>query len=340
MEMPGNHSNLLNRDVSEAKFDKSIIKVVVLAFFSLAFSFVFGYFLKSFFAGGNLNHLLFSCLAAAGFAAFFFLESLFTKNFWLASLVNLLNIAAFSANFYEFLASQIFLAGIAISLLVLVWGDYGGRRELQNMLKIKLWRIGKKTVPKAVLAIALLAGTVYYLQAAGAGPTDEFFISRTTFQKIVSPAVSLGLIQKFFPGFDPSLSAEKIMENFAQKQAEGNSQFNSLPESAKKQVLSQSVKELEDTIAKFGGGKFNTSGNFYDTLYDLAVYKFSQLSAAGKQAVPAVAAVSIFLSIILLIWPIRMAVMTIAFVFYEMFLAFGFIEVTTEGKEKEIVVLK
>lgn len=330
---------LLSKDTIEVEADKSISKIVVLAIIGAAFSFFFGYFLKIFLLEGQFNSLLFCFLAGLGFLVFFILDVFFIKTAWLANLIIFLNVAAFSAPFYDRL-SQIFGIGALISFLFLIWGGYSGRRELENTLRIKFWRISRKAFPKAMIALALFVAVVYAEVSNFEIGEKEFFISKTTFEKIISPAANLGIIQKFLPGFDLSLPIEKLIENLAVNQAEKNSQFNLLPETAKNQLINQSVADLEKEISNFIGGPLNPQATTSDALYDIIVSKFSGLPANVKSAVPMIMAALIFLIIVSLSYFIRLIVTVLAFLIYEICLALGFSVIMMEGRSKEIIVLK
>ena len=328
---------LLNQTGNEIESDRSFTKIIILAAVAIIFSFLFGYFLKMVVLGKGSNFSILSFSAASIFLAFYFLNVIFIKSLWRANLIILLESLAFLIVFYNMISLNI-LVGALAAFLVLLWGNYAGRDELENTLKVKFWRIGKRTVPKGIFALALFIGVVY----AGAAIQEkkEMFISQAAFKKLIEPVLQSGLTQKFLPGFDANLSTEELFKNLAEKQVEGNQQLNLLPAAAKNQLISQAAAETQKRLSEFLGITLNSNMDILTAIYDAGIKKFTSLSDNAKMAVPITLAVLLFLTIIGLTLPIRWIISLIAFLLYEIFLALGFAESTLEGRSREIILLK
>jgi len=318
---------LLNKTTDEIEADRSVPKIVILAAAGIIFSFAFGYFLKLFIFQGRLDFLLFCFLAALGFLIFFLLEVLFVKTSWIVSLIIFLETLGFLAPFYNHLSKTVAI-GTLISFLIFLSGVYIGRAELGNMLKVKFWRISKKTLPKAIAGLALFS-SIIYVGVIGSGE-KEFFISQATFEKVI----------EFVPGFDLSLPVETLIKNLAVNQIEGNAQLKLLPESAKKELINQSVKELEKKISDFTGIPLNPKVKASEALYGIMKEKFTNLPENVRLFTPAAVAAIIFLTIIGLSLPIRLIATVLAFLIYEICLALGFSAIIMEGRSREIIILK
>lgn len=318
---------LLNKTTDEVEVDRSVAKIVILAAIAIIFSFAFGYFLKAFIVHGQWNFLLISFFIALGFLTFFLLEVFFIKAFRIVSFIIFLQTLAILAPFYDHLSKTVAF-GTLISFLIFLLGIYIGRAELDNMLKIKFWRISKKTLPKAITGLALFSSIVYV--GISGFEQKQFFISQNNFEKIM----------KFVPGFDFSLPVETLIKNFAIKQVESNAQFELLPESMKKKLIDQSVKDLEKEISDFVGIPLNLKLKASEVLYQVIVEKYTKLPENVKLFTPAAIGLIIFLTIVSLSWPIRLIVTTVAFLIYEICLALGFGTIIMEGRSREIIVLK
>lgn len=332
---------LLNKNVGEVEADRSIAKIVVLAAIGVIFCFLFGYFLKLFILNSsNWQFLLFSFLTAVGFLIFYLLDVFFIKTFWIIGLTVFLETLAFLAPFYDRISATL-MAAAFVSFLILVSGDYLGRRELENMLKIKFWRISKKTVPKAVIALALFVGAVY-VAVPGIGQIEqkEFFISQPTFEKIISPFSNVSLIQQILPGFNLSSTVEELVNNLAAGQVKKIPQANLLPEAAKKQLINQATKDFEKQFSDFVGTPVNPQAKVSEVIYEIMVQKFTQLPDNIKTVIPIGAAAIIFLIIIGFTLPIRWLATCLAYLIYEIFLALGFSATMMEGRSREIIILK
>ncbi len=347
-------ANLLNKTTMEeaVESDRSIYKIIVLAALGIISSFIFGYFLKLFISDGRFNFLLFSFLGATGFLIVFLLNVFFVKSASKIKLIIFLESLAFLAGaliapfaslsatvFYNKSSINIAIGALA-SFLIFLWANHGGRTELNEMLKIRFWRICKKVIPKAIMALALFASVVYVYIGIGGASGKEFFISQSAFEKIFFPAFSVKIIQNFLPGFDFSLSAGELIKNLAVNQIKQNSQLNLLPVAAKKQLIGQAIKELENKFADFLGAPIDSKIKVSEILYQTAIRKILELPENIRAAIPAAIGVLFFLTIISFSLPIRWLVSVLTFFIYEIFLVFGFSVIMLEGKSKEIIILK
>ncbi|MEK9168372.1 MAG: hypothetical protein AAB698_01045 [Patescibacteria group bacterium] len=320
-----------------ADTDRSISKIIVLAVLGIISSFIFGYFLKLFILESRPVFLLVSFLSLLFFSAVFLLGVFFIKSRTRISQIIFLESLAFSAMFYDKLSITL-AVGVLAGFLILLWANYSGRLELENTVKIKFWRIGKKVLPKAIAASALFVG-IAYVGAVGAGG-KEFFISQSAFEKIISPVINMKIVQNFLPGFNLSLPVGELAKNLAVNQIEQNSQLKLLPANVKNQLINQSAEELEDKFSDFIGAPVNPKTGTLETLYRAIVKKFSELPENIKAVIPAGVAVLIFLTIISLALPIRWLVTLLAYFIYEICLALGFSDIMLEGKSREIIILK
>ncbi len=330
-------SNLLNKANSTIELDSSIIKIIILTSVGLISALCFGYFLKLFILESQPYFLLFSFLAVIGFLALYLLDIFFIKTIWLTNLIVFLEMLAFLAPFYDRLSMIIGLASL-IGFLLLVWGIYSGRNELEDRLKIKFWEVSKKSLPKAITGLALIATIV----SVGFFSLEEnnFFISKPVFEKGVSSLFNFDLVQNFLPGFNLSLPVEDLIKNIAINQIEGNSELKILPSSAKAALINQTVKELKNKISDFISMPLNLKAKASEALYEIMVKKISQSPENNKSLVLIIIAVLIFLTIISLSWLIRFIATCPAYIIYEICLALGFSTIMMENKSKEIIVLK
>lgn len=326
-----------NNQTQAIEADRSISKIIGLAVSGTIFSFFFGYFLKLFIFESRTIFLLVSFLSLLFFLAIFLLGVFFIKSWPKTSQIILLESLAFLAAFYEQLSINVAIGALA-SFLILLWANYSGRLELENMLKIRFWRVSKKVLPKAIAALALFIGIVYV--NIGGVSEKEFFIPQTAFDKIVLSITDSKIIQNFFPGFDLSLPAGELIENLAKNRIEQNSQMKLLSKSAKKQLINQTAKELEKQFSDFLGIPINSKTKTSEALYQAMINKFMALPENIKVAVPFGVAALIFLTIISFILPIRWLASILAYFAYEICLALGFSVIMLEGRSREIIILK
>ena len=317
--------------------DRSMVKIIILTLFGVAFSFVSGFFLQVFMVSGGGNNLLFSFLTALGFLTVFLLCILFIKTGWMLMLAALIQSLAFFALFYDRLSIMIGV-GAALGLALLISGIYAGRDEIENALEIKFWKISKKVLPKAVAGMAIFAGVVCgsFVDVNN----KEFFISRSAFNAVIAPITDNGFLEKIIPGFDLSGSTEETIRSMALREIENNSQLKSLPASIKEELVGKAVQEVKKQTSGLTGSNLNFQTKLSDTMYDFLAVKFYSLPENILNSTPIFVAIFIFLTIISFIWPIRMIVAFVSFILYEVFLALGFGAIIFEGRSKENVILK
>ncbi|KKR88762.1 MAG: hypothetical protein UU85_C0002G0014 [Candidatus Wolfebacteria bacterium GW2011_GWA2_42_10] len=334
-----------NISANETEVDRSIVKIAGLAFFGAVSSASFGYFLKTLLIHGDFNSLLFSGLFFSIFSAILLLQSLFVKNLKISALIVLLECLGLSAAYYDKIIFSLssgsgggnpsLYVAMAFVFAILFWAVRRGQKELENMLKVNFWRFGKVILPKAIAALFLFASVVFVY---GASDRQEFFISRTTFERVLFP--NAALVQKFFPEFDISLSSGELISNLAAKQVNKIPQFQILPASAKKQLVNQAAEELKNKISDFFGGNINFKEKIGDSIYGLLRNKFAGLPQALQSYVLLAATALLFLAFEGLAFPLRLIISLFAFIIYEILLALGFATVVLEGRSGEIIVLK
>ncbi|MBI5079124.1 hypothetical protein HZB06_00390 [Candidatus Wolfebacteria bacterium] len=318
--------------VNEVEIDRSDSKIAVLAVLGVISFFLFGYFLKSYFWGGDLNFFWFSLGSLSVYLIIFLFQSLLIKSVKKTNLIIFFESAALLAGFYDRFNRQI-LAAAFIVFLFLLWGNYNGVRQLRDSVKVKFWRVSKATMPKAIAAAALFGSVVYMNVGAG-----DFFLSRAAFEEILNPSVLI--VQKFVPNFNFSFSVNELAANLAEKQISETPQARLLPKSVKAQLAAQSAKELENQFSSFLGASIDPKLKISEVIYETLKNKFLNLPENIKNLVLLAAGLIIFLTIESFAMPFRLIISFIGFIIYEILLAVGFATIVLEGKNREIIILK
>ena len=316
-----------------ADVDQSITKIAILAFLGTITFFSFGLFLKWFFAEENFNFFLISISSVSIFLIVFILQSLFIKNFLNAALVVFFECLGLFIGFYDRIFNPMTIGSAVFVLIVLFWANQSGRMETRNMIKISFRKIGKAVLPKTIAAIILFSSVVYV-----SADEKEFFISQSNFEKIMLPAAAI--TKKIYPIVDLSLPIKELAVSLASEEAGKIPNFELLPKSERAKIVNQSSKEMEDAISSFFGGEINTALNIYQISYESAVKKFNEFSKEIQSMILIGVAFMIFLTLEGLAWPFRLIITFLAYIIYEILLAFEFATVSLEGISKETVVLK
>lgn len=319
--------------------DRSMLKIAVLAVLSVGSFSLFGYFLKLFFQNNDIQSASIAGFFTVLFLIAFLFQTIFIKSLKINVLIIFLSCVGLLGAFYEQISNSAVLIGAALVFLSLFFANLNGVRELKNSLKISFWKINKTILPKAIAAIFLFMSIIYiYANTTG---NQEFFISQKSFEKIVlSPAIIVA--QRFYPEVDTSLTINELAVNLAKKQIQEIPELSVLPPAAQKMMVNQAAAEFEKQIVGYIGDSININkkATIGEIIYETIKSKFNSLSENIKSLVLMGVVLTIFMSLEILAMPIRFVISIIAFLIYELLLAFGFATIELEGRSKEMVVLK
>lgn len=326
--------------------DQSMSKIIVLAVLGVVFASVFSYFLNSFFASYETTPLAISLTALIGFLIVFLFQSLFIKSLWRVNLIIFLESAGLLAGFYErifapFQGKEIDIISLIlfwVVFLILIWANWNGKRETENFLKVRFWRISKVVLPKAIAAVAFSASVLFVFPYSPLTAGFQFPISSSLLEKFFAPAS--GILQKFLPGFDVSLSVAELTKNLAEQQIAKLPEIPILPKAVQQQLIAKTMKDFEAQIANIFGSDINPKLKISDVAYETLKNKFEGLTENLKLIVMLGIAALLFLTIEGVAIPFRWLVTVIAFIAYEILLMTGFATIMLEGKSREIIILK
>ncbi len=332
---------LFSKNIDNVNIDRSAPKIVVMAVLGVAFSFGFSYFIDSFITNQNLQTLAISLGSLSGFLIIFLFQSLFIKSIWHTNLIIFLESAGVLAGFYQRISSPLVGSVAGLLFLILIWANYNGWRELQNMMKVKFWRISKVVLPKAIGGIALFSSIILVFPSVISNPIEGNYqlpFSKSLIEKIIVPASDI--VKNFIPGFDLSLPLQELAVNVAAQQVKDAPEAQILPKAAQQQLINKTAQDFETKIAELIGGQIKPNSKITDIVYESLSNRFSQMPESAKNLVLAGVVFLIFLTIEGFAIPLRWLVSVLAFVIYEILLMSGFATVMLEGKSKEIIILK
>ena len=322
---PGNSS-------AGVDIDRSMLKIIGLAFSGVFFSFGFGLFLKLLFGKGDFIFFFFTLAAATFFLTVFFLQALFIKQFRTLALILMAECLGLVAGFYDKILMPAVWGSVAFAFLAMLLANYNARKEINNALKMSFRKIGRTVLPKAIASLALFSSVVYVATMEG-----DALISRIGFERMMMP--SFTLVQKFYPEFDFSLTLNEFFAFLAGESASKIPQFEILPKSVKAQLINQSAKEFQGRFEEFMG-PVNSKLKITDAIYESLMGKFRQANEKTQSLVLMGIAFFIFLFLESLARPFRLMITFLTYIIYEILLALGFAKVELEGTNREIIILK
>lgn len=303
--------------------DSSRVKVIALASVSVFLALIFGYFFRKLSFGFTVSDLLNVAAILTFWIVVFVLSSLLIKS---------INIG-FGVVFLQAFAIWILLpskfslfALLAIVALVLglMMGFLKGRTEMRDLLKIKFLKISRHVSSLVLTGIALFI-TLYLLSTFN---FPEFTISKGAFEfslKGVEPIVA-----QFIPGFSLDAPFDETLKNFIRSR---------VPQETTETAVNEAASNLHADITKGTGTALEAADKTIDAFYKIFIFKLFTLPQGLKNFVFLALGLLIFVLIKGINFFINLIVNGLAFLIYELLLAFNFMYIGSENRTKEVLIV-
>jgi hypothetical protein len=282
-------------------------------------------------------------LAWGGVSLLFFLVLLvldvtFINRTWMAAVVLALAGISLGMGLLGNLSTNSLIAW-AIAIILILSSGFSARKALDVSLKIEFFRISNTTLKGAILAVAVIAGLVFFnifstQPLSGVNPIfpqSLFEGGANLVVKFIGP--SLG-------GIDFSMSIRQIVTQLLNKQLEQNPSLKGATTPAdKEQLISKAIEEYQNRLGGIIGMNINPDEKLSVALYNSLLNKINSLPGPTKNIAVLVGAVLFLLTVAAVSPIIRPIVSVIAFVFYELLLGIKFGTIVYETRSKETIVL-
>ena len=214
---------------------------IVLDVLAVASAALTGWFYGQYVGGGG--SFLRVILGLALFSLFSVFEMLLTKSVRRRFVVLVLEVAALLAFFVGTPARYLAAAGIG-ALILFLWGEFAGRREMENSLEIKFFRIVKPQLTKYMTGLVFV-GILLYLPHVGAG-TDIF--SESQFTALFN--WTTGVTANFYPEFTLTGSVQELTQSVAQSKLKTMAEYRALSPALQVQSVEQTAAQLVTDLGK------------------------------------------------------------------------------------------
>lgn len=297
------------------------LKLVVFLFFPVLIALIFGFVFVGFNIGKSLFLLPIAMAVGFVFLALFLIQCLIITTFLEALAVVIIESAVIVApvlltgNF-----NYAVYIGFVLLLFFLSWGYYSGQRELKNNINIQFFRLRKPVLRKAIIGMTLFSVLVYISFI----DIEKLMISKNVFEYFVRPIEYSGRI--FLSNFSANMTVGEFLTSLAEK--------NLSPEEKNLVVVNTVAKLTEWT-------KFNISAQHRlgDTIYQVINFQLRHLPANRETPVLIGIGAVLFLFVtgfgLLFSWIIGL----ISYGLYQLLLTYGFIIITYQNKQMEVLKL-
>lgn len=227
-----------------------------------------------------------------------------------------------------------FLIGIVAFIVAWTIGFARSRAALNEMLRISFWNYGTLMITSTITAFALFLSCFYvglYQQEGG--------ITFTAYKFVVS-GTAPGL-QYVVPNFNPETKVNSFLDGTIRNYFADQENFNDLPAEAKNTAVAQATTGVQGKIVDFTKQILKPS----DTIVS---YTFRWVSDGIKtlqeRGLGAFVVVGIFLLIYFaiksLMFFVKWPVLLFSFMLYLLLQAVGIVSLSSETRQKEIIIVK
>lgn len=317
-------TDLLKSVKQESEIDLSSIKISALALVGGLFSLGFAFFLSRLYQNtdGLTLNIVFTLALGTLFLVVVFLQSILIKETGRVGAILFLQSAVMLIPFV-FSLTVFILIGFLITYLLLFWGNVSGKKELQYSMKVRIFRLSKFVLPKAITGLSIFVAASYM----GVFQDTGLLVSQDTFKRIVLPAEAVTKI--IMPGFSLEDSFTTLIEK-------SHPEIKTFTKSEEAGV----IKQQQAYFGQILQYKFEANDTIVDILYNAYAQNIGQVSSNSKIVILFGLGIILFLLIKSVGTPIAWFVALVAAAVYEILIALGFAVVVLETKSREIVLLK
>ena len=236
---------------------------------------------------------------------------------------------ALVAFFYSYPLQVLNLTALVVAVST-VWGYFSIRGELRNSLRIRFFAASSRAISKVATAALIFLIAMYAAVSIGRG---NFFVPQNYFNGFFD--WSSGIVANFYPGIPLDGSFGDFAQAVAQEQLKNNATFESLPADQQSQVLAASTAQIAGSFTPTPSATEPTREVFYSYFIAMA----SKLQGQFGNGFIFVWGLILFLILrtiaILAVWIAQF----VTLVFYEFFLAIGFVAISEESESRELIGL-
>lgn len=282
-------------------------------------------------AGYLLNGglLLYGAIALVIFLTLFILEVLFINKQNLLSLVALLGGFAFALPFFK-LVSIYFILAFIVFVAFLFHGAYRGRREMDNMVKIRFTRVIH------VISTSIITAVVIFLTAILIMGSN-FGVKEKSVGRVID--IAAPFLGRFVGDFTVDTQARVLLGNFVERSSIKNEDFQALPVIQKQLIIDDGVRELTERIEEYLGTGIDLDNSITANVHNIIENKLGTLTPRAQLYLALIVIATVWISIHSVEFLVYIPLAVLVFLTYELLFALGFASMQLESKSKEIISL-
>lgn len=269
----------------------SALVLDVLAVLTAGFS---GYFYKNYLDGGSI---IWPVVFFGFFCISFFFGTLLERNFLrrLAVVLFSAGILIVSVELFSPLAENAFLptweilgAAFGIFAVCLLWGEIVAKRDLENSLSIRFFKLSGSEFGKIMTGAAFVAMVLYIPY----WNMEDIFFSKDAFLGVFN--ATAGFANNFYPEVDFKAPIGEVAQNLSEIQLKKDPAFVNLPPAMRRDAIKQFTDRFISDIAEGAGVEINSEETLGAVAYDFLINFLKKWESQLQGVFLAAWAVSLF----------------------------------------------
>ncbi len=319
-------------------------KAVTLALITIAAAGALGFVLHYYFYSGSESlggYAALFVISAIIFFSFLFFLAIAINNKWALGASALAVSIAAVYPFYVQVGMSIAIAGGVFFLFILL-AVLEGNREVKKSLSIRFIKILSLVTSRALLGFAILLAVVFF-NVSMTKPLDG---NNLLFPRSLFDAASPLFSKVASPLFGGTVDLSMTLEQVAGQQVDsavansGNRLLErSMTPQLRQEFIDKAVAQLQTSFQSFMGVPIQANEVLATAVYDGLLHKFNTLDEPTRSSVSMFLSVIFVLAVGALSFIIRLVLIPIAFLFYELFLFTKFFTVSFKNESKEVITL-
>lgn len=325
-------------------------KILIFGILGIIWSFVIGFSAINVFLGQpviNFSAPLILALALLFFLINFVLESLFSQSLrWPMMILQSLAIVAgvYLANSNGFIYLQ--LVWVIFFVLFFWLGRSLIQAAVESMMKLRWHSMTRKGLAQVITAFTLFLsislGILLWQQ-----PADKMFISESGLTSILNSGNFIGRL--YIKDLDWKMKTDDFLRALTEKTINSTLEtvlgknLQSLPADyvakQKQALIEQTIPDLKKQISQWVGAPISGSDSIAHAAYEFISIKYRALPANVRQIIIAVLVVLSFFVLRFVAGLFSIIARILGYLFYEILLALGFVQIIYETRTKESLIL-
>lgn len=225
---------------------------------------------------------------------------------------------------------RVVLVAGAVTLVVLMWGYFTSRAELQNEMEIRFFKVTRGVLGHVTTAVLLFMILVYAPQAEGSG----IFVPRESFRTLFSWTANF--FENLYPGVTFNDSFANFSGEFAKAELRDNPTFLSLSQPEQNAAIEQAVSQLSGSVEKTTGVAPAPTESVSDVAYNFIVATLTHWKNQFQGQFTIIWVIVLFLIFRTIGFVFIWIAQFVSLIIYELLLALGFMRIDKVTQTKEM----